>query len=202
MTTTDTIAAIATPYGKSAIGIIRFSGINIHKIIDKFIGHELQPRFATNTKIIKSSSAIGSAATTLDQFTKTDYQSVKYYILTKDDTATEYQISEMNLVHNGTTCYFTDYAKVSSTSGFSHTFTATISGATVTLSALSSSNTTATALLYRVGLGSKTKLGTYDNVFYNVIGDVDSTVETIDSFDVFKYKNHAPVSRERCVGIS
>ena len=51
------------------------------------------------------------------------------------DTATEYQISEMNLVHNGTTCYFTDYAKVSSTSGFSHTFTATISGATVTLSA-------------------------------------------------------------------
>jgi len=52
MTTTDTIAAIATPYGKSAIGIIRFSGINIHKIIDKFIGHELQPRFATNTKIM------------------------------------------------------------------------------------------------------------------------------------------------------
>ena len=94
----------------------------------------------------------------------------------------------MNLVHDGTTCYFTDFAKVSSTGSYSHTFTATISGATVTLNALSSSNTTATALLYRVGLGSKTKLGTYDNVFYNVIGDVDSTVETIDSFDVFKYK--------------
>ena len=158
------------------------------------LGDHNEQKDATNTKIIKSSSAIGSAATTLDQFTKTDYQSVKYYILTKDDTATEYQISEMNLVHDGTTCYFTDYAKVSSTSGFSHTFTATISGATVTLSALSSSNTTATALLYRVGLGSKTKLGTYDNVFYNVIGDVDSTVETIDSFDVFKYKTARSVS--------
>lgn len=52
MTTTDTIVAIATPHGKSAIGVIRFSGINIRKIIDKFIGHELKPRFATNTKII------------------------------------------------------------------------------------------------------------------------------------------------------
>jgi len=152
------------------------------------LGDHNEQKDATNTKIVKASTSIGSTATTLDQFTKTDYQGVKYYILTKDSTASEYQISEMNLVHDGTTCYFTDFAKVSSTGSYSHTFTATISGATVTLSALSSSNTTATALLYRVGLGSKTKLGTYDNVFYNVIGDVDSTVETIDSFDVFKYK--------------
>jgi len=153
------------------------------------LGDHNEQKDATNTKIIKVSSAIGSAATTLDQFTKTDYQGVKYYILTIDSTASEYQISEMNLVHNGTTCFLNDYAKVSSTSGYSHTYQATISGATVTLAALSSSNTTATALLYRVGLGSKTKLGTYDNVFYNVIGDIDSTVETIDTFDVFKYKS-------------
>ena len=56
MMTTDTIAAIATPYGKSAIGVIRFSGINTHKIIDKFIGHRLEPRFATNTKIVDEQS--------------------------------------------------------------------------------------------------------------------------------------------------
>ena len=58
MMTTDTIAAIATPYGKSAIGVIRFSGINTHKIIDKFIGHRLEPRFATNTKIIDEQSNV------------------------------------------------------------------------------------------------------------------------------------------------
>ena len=44
------------------------------------LGDHNEQKDATNTKIIKSSSAIGSAATTLDQFTKTDYQSVKYYI--------------------------------------------------------------------------------------------------------------------------
>ena len=58
MTITDTIAAIATPYGKSAIGIIRFSGANTYKIIDKFIGHKLEPRFATNTKIIDEETNI------------------------------------------------------------------------------------------------------------------------------------------------
>ena len=58
MMTTDTIAAIATPYGKSAIGVIRFSGINTYKIIDKFIGHRLEPRFATNTKIVDEQSNV------------------------------------------------------------------------------------------------------------------------------------------------
>tara|TARA_Y100001938_G_scaffold136220_1_gene198796 strand:- start:62 stop:3946 length:3885 start_codon:yes stop_codon:yes gene_type:complete len=153
------------------------------------LGDHNEQKDATNTKIIKASTAIGSTATTLDQFTKTDYQGVKYIILTKDSTAGEYQISEMSLVHDGTDCFLNDYAKVSSTSGIRHTFSAAISGSTVTLSALSDSNTTATALLYRVGLGSKTILGTFDNVTYGKIGDLDSAVTTVDSFDVFKFKS-------------
>ena len=51
MTAKETIAAISTAHGKSAIGVIRVSGKNTLKIIKDFIGRELKPRFATNVKI-------------------------------------------------------------------------------------------------------------------------------------------------------
>src|SRR6056300_1408841 len=142
----------------------------------------------TNSKIIATSTNIGSSATTLDQFTKTDIRGAKYIILIKDDTAGDYQISETNLTHDGTTVYHDDYALVSSRGTPLHTISASISGATVTLSSASGGNTTGTAILYRQDLGSKTKLGEFDNFLYGVKGDIDSAVETVDTFDVFKYK--------------
>ena len=143
----------------------------------------------TNSKIIASGTNIGSSATTLDQFTKTDIRSAKYVILIKDDTAGDYQISETSVVHDGTTVFHDDYALVSSRGTPLHTISAAISGSTVTLSSASGGNTTATAILYRQDLGSKTKFGTFDNVFYGLKGDIDSTVETVDSFDAFDFKS-------------
>jgi len=143
----------------------------------------------TNSKIIATSTNISSSATTLDQFTKTDIRGAKYIILIKDDTAGDYQISETSLTHDGTTVYHDDYALVSSRGTPLHTISAAISGATVTLSSASDGNTTGTAILYRQDLGSKTKLGEFDNFLYGVKGDIDSAVETVDTFDVFKYKS-------------
>jgi len=142
----------------------------------------------TNSKIIATSTNISSSATTLDQFTKTDIRGAKYIILIKDDTAGDYQISETSLTHDGTTVYHDDYALVSSRGTPLHTISASISGATLTLSSASGGNTTGTAILYRQDLGSKTKLGEFDNFLYGVKGDIDSAVETVDTFDVFKYK--------------
>mgnify|MGYP003639641444 CR=1 FL=1 len=143
----------------------------------------------SNTKIIKTSTNIGSTATTLDQFAKTDIQGAKYIILIKDSTASDYQISEMSITHDGTNVMFNDYAKASSRSTFTHTFSAAISSATLTLSSTSTGNTTGTAILYRTDLGSATQLGEYDNVHYGKLSDVDTTTKTLDSFDVFKYKS-------------
>ena len=142
----------------------------------------------TNSKIIATSTNIGSAATTLDEFTKTDIRGAKYVILIKDDTSGDYQISETSLTHDGTTVFHDDYALVSSRGTPLHTISAAISGATVTLSSASGGNTTGTAILYRQDLGTKTKLGEFDNFLYGVKGDIDSAIETVDAFDVFKYK--------------
>jgi hypothetical protein len=142
----------------------------------------------TNSKIIATSTSITTAGVTLDQFTKTDIQGAKYIILIKDSTQGDYQISEMSMTHNGTTVFHDDYAKVSTRTAYGYTFSAAISSATVTLSGASTVGTTGTAILYRQDLGSKTKLGEVDNHLYGKKSDMDSTVETVDSFDVFKYK--------------
>ena len=51
MSDKDTIAAISTAHGKSAIGVIRVSGQNVQSIINEFVGRKLKPRFATNVEI-------------------------------------------------------------------------------------------------------------------------------------------------------
>mgnify|MGYP003967481891 CR=1 FL=1 len=141
----------------------------------------------TNSKIIATSTAISSSATTLDQFTKTDLQSAKYVVLFKDSTQNEYQMNEVSMVHDGTNVFFNFYGGVSSRADFPFTLSAAISGATVTVSATSTGGTTATAILYRLDLGSKTKFGNFDDTEFKKIHDQDSTVATVDEFDVFKY---------------
>jgi hypothetical protein len=140
----------------------------------------------TNSKIIVTNTGIGSTAVTLDQFTKTDIQGAKYYILIKDTTAAQYQLSEMSVVHDGTTVYFNDYAKVLTNLNQETTFSADISGSTVNLKAISGGSTTGTAIMYRIDLGSATKLGEYDGMLYGKAGDVDSAAQTIDSFDALE----------------
>tara|TARA_B100001778_G_scaffold94884_1_gene77491 strand:+ start:1823 stop:3160 length:1338 start_codon:yes stop_codon:yes gene_type:complete len=52
MNSVNTIAAISTAHGKSAIGIVRVSGNNVKKLIKTHLDDDLLPRVATNTKFI------------------------------------------------------------------------------------------------------------------------------------------------------
>jgi len=89
-------------------------------------------------------------------------------------------------VHDGSTAYFHDYAKVLTNLDQETTFSADISGSTVNLKATSGGSTTGTAIMYRIDLGSATKLGEYDGMLYGKAGDVDSAAQTIDSFDALE----------------
>jgi hypothetical protein len=184
--TSYTVAISGTKVQLSASANAQSSHVNL-RIYRVALGDHHETVANTNSKIIVSTTAIDSTATTIDQFTKTDIQGAKYYILIKNATNGDYQISEMNLVHDGTTVYFNDYGKTSTNANqYLATFSADISGATVNLKAIAGGGTEATATMYRIDLGSKTKLGEYDSVFYGKAGNVDSAVQTIDSFDVYE----------------
>ena len=184
--TSYTVAISGTKVQLSASANAQSSHVNL-RIYRVALGDHHETVANTNSKIIVSTTSIDSTATTIDQFTKTDIQGAKYYILIKNATNGDYQISEMNLVHDGTTVYFNDYGKTSTNANqYLATFSADISGATVNLKAIAGGGTEATATMYRIDLGSKTKLGEYDSVFYSKAGNVDSAVQTIDSFDVYE----------------
>jgi hypothetical protein len=181
-----TVAISGTKVQLSASANAQSSHVNL-RIYRVALGDHHETVANTNSKIIVSTTAIDSTATTIDQFTKTDIQGAKYYILIKNATNSDYQISEMNLVHDGTTVYFNDYGKTSTNANqYLATFSADITDATVNLKAVAGGGTEATATMYRIDLGSKTKLGEYDSVFYGKDGNVDSAVQTIDSFDVYE----------------
>jgi len=183
---TYTVAISGTKVQLSASANAQSSHVNL-RIYRVALGDHHETVANTNSKIIVSTTAIDSTATTIDQFTKTDIQGAKYYILIKNATNSDYQISEMNLVHDGTTVYFNDYGKTSTNANqYLATFSADITDATVNLKAVAGGGTEATATMYRIDLGSKTKLGEYDSVFYGKAGNVDSAVQTIDSFDVYE----------------
>ena len=183
---TVTAAVAGTKVRLSASANAESSHVNL-RIYRVALGDHHETVANTNSKIIVSASAIDSAGTTIDQFTKTDIQSAKYYILIKNATNGDYQISQLSLVHDGTTAYFNDYAKTSTGDGqLIADFSAEISGSTVNLKAIAGGGTEATATMYRIDLGSKTKLGEYDNVLYGKAGDVDSATQTIDAFDAFE----------------
>jgi len=107
---TVTAAVAGTKVQLSASANAQSSHVNL-RIYRVALGDHHETVANTNSKIIVSASAIDSVGTIIDQFTKTDIQSAKYYILIKNATNGDYQISQLSLVHNGTTAYFNDYAK-------------------------------------------------------------------------------------------
>jgi hypothetical protein len=140
----------------------------------------------TNSKIIVSSTSILSSATTIDQFTATDIRSAKYYILIKNGTNEDYQLSELSLVHDGSTVYINDYGKTSTNANqYPATFSADISGSSVNLKATAGGGVESTATMYRLDLGSTTKLGEYDNAVYGKVTDREIRTVEINSDTTF-----------------
>jgi len=140
-------------------------------------------------EISNLNTEIDSEPVTVDSFRKTDFYGAKYYALSRDDSGGYYEMHELKVVHDGSTAYADNSGKVSSTSGVGLAqFNAVIIGDRVNIRATASGSINFTTILYRVGLGPDTKFGTYDQIHYGKIADVDSSVKIIDSIDVFAKK--------------
>jgi hypothetical protein len=79
-----------------------------------------------------------SSATTLMSFNATTYRAAEAFIITTDSANTEYEVAKALIVHDGTTAYVTVYGQTSSTGSNLSTYSATLSGGSVLLQAVSS----------------------------------------------------------------
>ena len=76
---------------------------------------------------------VDSAIENIDTFDKATYRAVKYIYRIDNSDKTEYQAGEILIVHNGTTAFLTEYAKMNTGNNDLITFTTDISGDDVRL---------------------------------------------------------------------
>lgn len=84
-----------------------------------------------------SATNFTSTATTIMSFNATTYRSAEAFITTTDSSNSEYEVAKALLVHDGTTAYVSIYGQTSSTGSDLSTYSATLSGGSVLLQAVS-----------------------------------------------------------------
>ena len=102
-----------------------------------FTGNISAPRIILNTQLqigSNATSSVGATATNVFVFSGATYRGVDLTLLVQDVTNSQYQLSKMLVVHNGTVVDFTEYAMLSTNNTDLTGFTATIdAGANVAI---------------------------------------------------------------------
>lgn len=92
---------------------------------------------------VTSVTTVTNVATTLDTWSTSTYRSAKYTIQVTDNTNSQYQISEVNVVHNGTDVFINETGVNYTGASARISYTATISAGTLSFkgTGVSSNNT-------------------------------------------------------------
>jgi hypothetical protein len=92
--------------------------------------------------------AFTSSATAIMTYNATSYRSAELFITITDAGNTEYSCMKANVVHDGTTAFITVYGIVNTGTSDAATITATLSGGTVTVSAVSTGGASSALVQY------------------------------------------------------
>ena len=141
----------------------------------------------SNTKKI-TKSLIGTLTTTIDSFTTSDFQGVKYNYVVFDEVNSEFESGFIHLVHDSTDAYISVYGVTNTGSSTFTTFTADISGSTVRLR-MSGTSTVNSITLFRTGLGTNSEADSSStNTGLSINSDVDSAQESLDTTSASTYR--------------
>lgn len=104
-------------------------------------GAELLRKDVSN--LVETITNVGAGATAIDTLDINTYRSAKYVIDVRDISNSEYQTCELNVIHNGANAYVASYGVIFTGASARMSFTANVSGNTLTLygTGVSSNNT-------------------------------------------------------------
>jgi hypothetical protein len=89
-----------------------------------------------------ATSTTSTSVATIDSFTATEFRSARYTVQVTNSTDSTYQITEILLIHNGTTPEITEYGSIHTGAAVEATFDADISSGNVRLRATPASGDT------------------------------------------------------------
>jgi len=104
---------------------------------------------------VQKSSRIVTAATTLavlDEVDITVFQSCKYQVMGKDSVTSNFQILEINAIHDGIDVYLTEYGEVLTSANNIGTFSVDIVSGKLRLTVIPASSNSSTFTSHRIGI--------------------------------------------------
>jgi uncharacterized protein YlxW (UPF0749 family) len=123
-TLTTSVGTVSTNVNSIAANVA-----NIINGTTPFTGNISAPRIILNTQLqigSNATSSVGATATNVFVFPGSTYRGVDLTLLVQDVTNSQYQLSKMMIVHNGTVVDWTEYAMISTNNSDLTGFTATI----------------------------------------------------------------------------
>ena len=138
----------------------------------------------TNSSVTTVAEIV-SGAKKIISFPLDGFTSAKIYTLFQNTDNNAYEVRELLVARTGTNVYLTGYGNVLTASAPLATYTALVVGTEVIISASNNGGGEGTITAYSMQVGTGTSIGSYNNVTYNKVGDVDTTnAITVDSFAV------------------
>ena len=146
ITTTSTVTSIQTGYSLFSVdsfqaNISTGTSSSIQRInVDG--GGNINLVNGSKITYTQTGVTVSTAATSVDSFDKTMYRAAKYIATFTNQGSTAWEVTELLLVHDGTSTYITEYGKKSTTGSNLATYTATITGQSVLLKCAGASGIT------------------------------------------------------------
>ena len=135
-----------------------------------------------------TAAQISTSAKVIDQFVTSSYDSAIYYAVTRDEINDAVSTARYSLVHNNSTAYVAESHLTQSDSSNNYiTVSADVTGGSARLLATGTSVVNSVSF-YRVALGDNTDPATTGNVTTVINSDVDSSVESVDSWSASSYR--------------
>ena len=157
LTATTTVDYISSGNGINRLvaddtGITFLSGpgaVSLNRIIldqEGIITYENNTKHAFNSPVV----SVGTSPVVIDTFDKTIYRSAKYNITTTNLDSSEFETTEVLVIHNSTTAYKTQYATLYTGSASLGSITVGVNGANVELSyaGVAANNSVKTSITY------------------------------------------------------
>ena len=142
----------------------------------------------TSNTVKVTAVSIGTTITTVDSFTTSDFQTVKYNYVVFDEINTEFETGFIHLIHDGSNSYINQYGVTHTGSSSVATFSTDISGSTVRLR-MTGVSTTNSITLFRTGLGDNSEADSSStNTGLSINSDVDTAQESLDTTSASTYR--------------
>ena len=126
-----------------------------------------------------------TAVTTVNSFTASEFRSARYTVQITNSTDSTYYITEIILIHNGTTPEITEYGTISTGAAVEATFDADISSGNVRLRATPASSDTMVFKVVRTAL----TVDNQANISGNTVTTTSTAAATANSFGASEFRS-------------